>query len=731
VTFAVLAVLAFLQWRQADRRGQIALARQLAAQVDLLKDQPEMQSRLSLRLALATEAMRRLHKVEAQSLEVDTTLRNELAASPRFIGHFPVEVKGYVGEVQLSSDGRFVTAGSFSEGNVSIWEVATAKERLRIETAVRELTATRPGQDQVRIQTAGLGGNSEIKALSPEGTYLVTVNGDGHTDIVQVWEIARGRELLRLDLQGNNLYALSDDGRYLAVSTSTYDEATRTYSVPITRVWDVRERKEIPGKATGSIQGFSQDAIFVATSQGIWEVAGGLKARLAWTTEATGIAISSMSRYAAVSTAEDEEGEVDVWSLATGQKVANFPMITGFPLALTPDGKLVILYSVGIDGDDEIATIGGIVSRTGMLGRTAAITPSGQKLIATVSVDGKATDVWELPPAGGAAFTVDLGGRLTGLGITPEGRITAIVQDGEKLSSRTWDVESGQEKQALAIGLAGTKVAFAPDGVSFAVAGEDGLEVRKVGVPQPLARLAYAGSTQIAWSPDGRYLAAATGKDARAWDLDSRKLIGQLTLPGIPTALALSEGGGSIAAVVASGKETRAGQIHTAKLWNISNGAELRSFEPDKGQSIRDDTHCALDARNLVTRDLAIFEMKSGTLFSRLGLSEEDVAECFLSTDGQYLATFSLPGGIWVVRLWKLESRREAFRIQTGDRLLAFDQDSRYLVTAVENTVRVWSLRQDDLIAEACRRLPRNLSQEEWSQYVEGEPYHKTCPELP
>jgi WD40 repeat protein len=139
-----------------------------------------------------------------------------------------------------------------------------------------------------------------------------------------------------------------------------------------------------------------------------------------------------------------------------------------------------------------------------------------------------------------------------------------------------------------------------------------------------------------------------------------------------------------------------------------------------------------LNARNLVTQDLAIFEMKSGTLFSRLGLNEERrVESCALSTDGQYLATFSLPGGIWVVRLWKLESGREAFRIQTGDRLLAFDQESRYLVTATENTVRVFSLRQDDLIAEACRRLPCNLSKEEWSQYVEGEPYHKTCPELP
>ncbi len=65
---------------------------------------------------------------------------------------------------------------------------------------------------------------------------------------------------------------------------------------------------------------------------------------------------------------------------------------------------------------------------------------------------------------------------------------------------------------------------------------------------------------------------------------------------------------------------------------------------------------------------------------------------------------------------------------------VAFSPDgSRLATTASEdNTARVWLWRAEDLIAEACKRLPRNLTHQEWRQYVGEEvPYHATCPNLP
>ena len=64
---------------------------------------------------------------------------------------------------------------------------------------------------------------------------------------------------------------------------------------------------------------------------------------------------------------------------------------------------------------------------------------------------------------------------------------------------------------------------------------------------------------------------------------------------------------------------------------------------------------------------------------------------------------------------------------------LGFSPDSRWLITAsADHTARVWPLRPDDMIEEACARLTRNLKQEEeWKQYMRGKPLRKTCPNLP
>ena len=64
-------------------------------------------------------------------------------------------------------------------------------------------------------------------------------------------------------------------------------------------------------------------------------------------------------------------------------------------------------------------------------------------------------------------------------------------------------------------------------------------------------------------------------------------------------------------------------------------------------------------------------------------------------------------------------------------RTLAVSPDGKWLATASGGRGWRWLLQPQDLIAEACARLTRKLTPQEWQQYISEEPYRKTCPELP
>jgi WD40 repeat protein len=81
------------------------------------------------------------------------------------------------------------------------------------------------------------------------------------------------------------------------------------------------------------------------------------------------------------------------------------------------------------------------------------------------------------------------------------------------------------------------------------------------------------------------------------------------------------------------------------------------------------------------------------------------------------------------VRLWDLLTGREMFLQRDPPALIAVSPDGKYLATADEQgVVYTWFLRPDDLIDEACRRLTRNLTQDEWREFVADGPYVPTCP---
>ncbi len=100
------------------------------------------------------------------------------------------------------------------------------------------------------------------------------------------------------------------------------------------------------------------------------------------------------------------------------------------------------------------------------------------------------------------------------------------------------------------------------------------------------------------------------------------------------------------------------------------------------------------------------------------------------SPDGKWLATGSSDK---TARLWEASTGRALARMhhESDVEAVAVSPDGKWLVTASGGRGWRWLLQPQDLIAEACARLTRNLTPQEWQQYLSQEPYRKTCPKLP
>ncbi|MEM7348951.1 MAG: hypothetical protein AAF485_32385 [Chloroflexota bacterium] len=107
---------------------------------------------------------------------------------------------------------------------------------------------------------------------------------------------------------------------------------------------------------------------------------------------------------------------------------------------------------------------------------------------------------------------------------------------------------------------------------------------------------------------------------------------------------------------------------------------------------------------------------------------------------GQVWSLFFSPDGDWLVvnanRILNTKTGREVSRIPNKNAYrAAFSADNRWMATGSlisgNDYISIWAWRPTDLIDRACARLRRNLTKEEWNDYLGGEPYRATCPHLP
>jgi WD40 repeat protein len=112
---------------------------------------------------------------------------------------------------------------------------------------------------------------------------------------------------------------------------------------------------------------------------------------------------------------------------------------------------------------------------------------------------------------------------------------------------------------------------------------------------------------------------------------------------------------------------------------------------------------------------------------------QDQVWAVAFSPDGHTLGSGSADK---TVRLWDLNRPEDAPRILRGHQdqvwAVAFSQDGYTLATGSNQIILLWIARTETLADRICGRVWRNLTLDEWRQFVGSDiPYECTCPNLP
>jgi len=438
--------------------------------------------------------------------------------------------------VAFSPDGRHIASGSYDQ-TIRIWDAATGAALKIFRMDDQKIIAVAYSPDGRRIAAGGSEG--KIKILDAEtGQGITLTPGEG-------WHQSLVRSL-----------AFSPDGKRLA--SGSFDQKLR--------IWDAATGKELTtlvghSSEVWSVAFFPDGERIVSSALGpdatikIWDASVDREITILSGHEnrVRHLVFSADGRQI-VSASEDNT--IKVWDVSSATEVRTLRGHTGllWKVVASPDGKRIVSCSgdktIRIWDAESGREVKQILAHESPV-YSVALSPDGARV---ASGSAKEVKVWDAS-TGGLLLVLPAQENVHYVAFSPDGKRIAAA-DGTK-AIRIWDASTGEEM----IILSGHKgvictVLFTPDGKRIVSGAYDGtVRIWDSATGDPLFTLRGHKQTTIeslAISPDGKRIVSGSFAEVKLWDTDTGAELMTISTEGA-LGLAFSPDGRIIAG--ASGRE--------------------------------------------------------------------------------------------------------------------------------------------------------------------------------
>jgi|APLak6261659701_1056019.scaffolds.fasta_scaffold00817_2 WD40 repeat protein len=763
ITFFTLFGLVIYGFIEAKQQRDIAIARKLSAQaesfVNLRGDLLETAS------LLAVEGMKR-----APSLEADRALRKTLALLPKRISEMDCAAAGEVYQASFSSDGNLLTTVT-EKGDANVWETTTGRRISSFNTSekIRKVIISPNRQHVVTVSDAiriwNTKDGTEVTKLpitevrdatySGNGLFFATVSTDS---VTRLWD-AKNYSLVATyqNSQPMQFVALLPDASEITTWNQEIAEVFRSPGAPqqtiqlgwssvafgyspngefLTMVdksgaggyqfklFEVKTHKQLLFDDHNIDFAFSQDGWHFAVASPEWVAeAYDLK-----TCRQSGITYEIVPGTATVKR-QYENNLVSCHKLPTVHHDDSV-----WHVALNQDGRYLGTQSAdrtlrvwetyrGREVLRIVEEVEGLTPNIAFIGDGRLLSGWGSKKCRSWESTGH-RQIIELPhedSVNDVSFSSDGRYAVTGSG--------AGITGGR---ARVWELSTGREVgEELELPHFVTRVSISPDtqkilvGQSLTTSEQQSWQIWDVATKTKQEQVAHSEHGEpLLVSDDWKYIVEKRNKNGIAvLEFNNGKELANRSYNTEIKTVTMSRDACCIVSVL---------EDNSVQLWRWKDGKDVANMKLGYAAKapIIDTTNKYLaiingdDAKNV-----DIWKIAESTLEHHL-VHNTDVYDIAFHPNGKYLASASKDNG---ARIWDLKGNQVIAELQHDDyvRSVAFSPDGKYVLSGggrSDRKARLWFWQPLDLIAEACSRLHRNLTPEEWEQYIGSGNNQPTCP---